>query len=52
VKQYRLEAEAAVDFDVESASEWYETEEPGVGFEFLEQLRAAYRRILENPFGY
>ena len=52
MKQYRLEAEAAVEFDVESAFEWYETEEPGVGFEFLEQLRAAYRRILENPLGY
>ncbi|MCM3902921.1 MAG: type II toxin-antitoxin system RelE/ParE family toxin [Pyrinomonadaceae bacterium] len=52
MKPYRLEAEVAVELDVESAFKWYETEEPGLGFEFLEQLRAAYGRILAKPFGY
>ena len=52
MKQYSLEADAAVEFDVESAFDWYETEEPGLGIDFLEQLRTAYRRILENPLGY
>lgn len=52
MKQCRFEADAAVEFDVESAFEWYETEEPGLGLEFLEQLRFAYRRILENALGY
>ena len=52
MKHYRLEAEAAVEFDIESAFNWYETEEPGLGQEFLEQLRLVYRRILENPLGY
>jgi hypothetical protein len=49
VKHYRLDAEAAVEFDIESAFGWYEAEEPGLGLEFLEQLRLVYRRILENP---
>jgi toxin ParE1/3/4 len=52
VKHYRLEAEAAVEFDVESAFGWYEAEEAGLGLEFLDQLRLVYRRILENPLGY
>ena len=52
MKQYRLEAEAAVEFDIESAFSWYEAEEPGLGPEFLVQLRLIYRRILENPLGY
>ena len=52
MKHYRLEAEAAVEFDIESAFNWYETEEPGLGQEFLEQLRLVYRRILENSLGY
>lgn len=52
MKRYRFEAEAAVEFDVESAFEWYETEERGLGLAFLEQLRATYQRILENPLGY
>ena len=52
MKHYRLEAEAAVAFDIESAFGWYEAEESGLGAEFLEQLRLVYRRILENPLGY
>ena len=50
--KYRLEAEAAVELDVEGAFEWYETEEADLGLEFLLQLRATYQRILDNPLGY
>jgi plasmid stabilization system protein ParE len=28
------------------------SEESGLGFEFLEELQAAYNRILDHPFGY
>jgi plasmid stabilization system protein ParE len=52
VSRYRLEAEPAVEFDVAGAFEWYEAEEPGLGFAFLDQLRAAYGRILETPLAY
>ena len=52
MKHYRLEAEGAVEFDIESAFSWYEAEEPGLGPEFLEQLGLVYRRILENPLGH
>ncbi len=52
MKHCRLEAEAAVEFDIESAFGWYEAEETGLGPEFLDQLRLIYRRILENPLGY
>jgi hypothetical protein len=34
VKQYRLEAEAAVEFDIESAFSWDEAEEPGLDRSF------------------
>jgi toxin ParE1/3/4 len=52
VKSYRLEAAPAVALDVESAFDWYETEEPGLGDQFLDELRAAYQRILDHPLGY
>jgi len=52
VKRYAIEAEIAVEADVEAAFDWYEGEEPGLGFEFLEELRAAYERIVDHPFGY
>ena len=52
MKRYAIEAEPAVEVDVEAAFEWYEGEEPELGFEFLGELRAAYHRILDHPFGY
>ena len=52
MKRHAIEAEPAVEADVEAAFDWYEGEEPGLGFEFLEELRAAYHRILDHPFGY
>ena len=48
----RLEATPAVELDIEATFDWYERENPGLGFEFLEELRAAYQRILEHPFAY
>lgn len=50
--RYAIEAEPAVEADVEAAFDWFEREEPGLGFEFLEELRAAYHQILDHPFGY
>ena len=52
MKQYAIEAERAVEADVEAAFNWYQGEEAGLGLEFLEELRAAYHRILEHPLGY
>jgi plasmid stabilization system protein ParE len=52
VKHYGIKAEAAVEADVEAAFDWYEVEEPGLGFEFLHELSAGYQRILERPVGY
>ena len=47
--RYAIEAAPAVEADVEAAFDWYEGEEPELGFEFLEELRAAYHRILDHP---
>lgn len=52
MRQYRLEATPAVELDIEAAFEWYEREEAGLGFQFLEELRAAFLRILDHPFSY
>lgn len=49
---FRLEAAPAVELDVEAAFSWYEGEESGLGFEFLQELRAVYQRILDRPLGY
>jgi len=52
VSSYRIENKDIVDSDVEAAFEWYEGEEPGLGYEFLDELRAAYHRIQDGPLKY
>jgi len=52
LNQYRLEAIPAVEIDIEAAFDWYEREEAGLGFQFLDEVRAAYVRILNHPLGY
>jgi predicted nucleic acid-binding protein len=52
VTQYRLEANIAVELDVEAAFEWYEVEETNLGVVFLEELRSTYQRILNNPLAF
>ena len=52
MSQYQIEAEPDVDADIEAAFEWYQGEQPDLGFEFLDELRAAYQRILEGPLKY
>ena len=50
--QYRLVAEPRVDLDVAAAFDWYETEQAGLGREFLGELRAAYDRVADGPLKY
>jgi hypothetical protein len=52
VKQYTLESYDAADADVEVAFNWYQTELPGLGLEFLDELRVAYRSIASSPLQY
>lgn len=38
--------------DVGAAYQWYETQRPGLGDEFLDELREAERRIGRSPGGF
>lgn len=49
---YRLVSQPDADLDVEAAFEWYENERSGLGFEFLDELRATYDRIVGGPLKY
>lgn len=35
--------------DIEDAFDWYEGQRPGLGNEFLDELRATFERIAQNP---
>jgi plasmid stabilization system protein ParE len=52
VKHFHLLSDVAADADIEAAFEWYESEQLGLGLEFLDEVRAAYTRILDGPFKY
>lgn len=45
-------SEPDVDLDVEAAFERYENERSGLGFEFLDELRATYDRVVAGPLKY
>ena len=50
--EYRLVSEPQADLEIEAAFQWYEKEQPGLGMEFLGELRATYSRIVEGPLKY
>ena len=52
MRRYHLLSNVAADADIEAAFEWYEAEQPGLGLEFIDEVRSAYTRILEGPFKY
>jgi len=52
VSSFLLISDSAADLDVAAAFEWYEGEKPGLGMEFLDELRATYERVQDGPFRY
>ena len=52
MKPYHLVSDVAADADLEAAFEWYESEQHGLGVEFLIEVRTTYNRILDGPFKY
>ena len=50
--RYALLTDPRADLDVEATARWYERQRPGLGLEFLGELRAAYTRIITGPLGY
>ena len=49
---YRIVTSFVADRDIEAAIVWYERERPGLGLEFAAELRSAYDRVINSPFGY
>lgn len=50
--EYRLVAEPRADLDIRAAFQWYQGQRPGLGVEFLSELRRAYERLLDGPLKY
>ena len=50
--RYALVADPQADLDVDATVRWYERQRPGLGLDFLGELRAAYTRIVTGPLGY
>jgi plasmid stabilization system protein ParE len=52
VIEYRLVSEPQADLEIEATFHWYENEHPGLGLDFLDELRATYDRIVRGPLKY
>ena len=49
---YRLVVDVRASRDIGAAFAWYETERPGLGLEFLDELQTTYGRIVDGPLKY
>jgi toxin ParE1/3/4 len=49
-KEIRLKEEAEA--DLEEASVWYQQQQRGLGYEFLDEVVSLLRSIQQNPFGF
>ncbi|MCP9914642.1 type II toxin-antitoxin system RelE/ParE family toxin [Cyanobium sp. BA20m-14] len=38
--------------DLDAAARWYEAQEPGLGRQFLAEVRLVFQRIRSNPAAY
>lgn len=50
--KYRLEVSEEAENDIESASDWYEQQQTGLGTRFVLTTRKTIRLIIENPFAF
>ncbi len=48
----RLIIRAEAESDIIDSVIWYESQEPGLGFEFSAEIRAAIKRAFEHPQAY
>lgn len=48
----RVVVRPAAAADIEDTYQWYESQQPGLGEEFLAALSATHDRIVEHPEGY
>ena len=48
----RLAFRSQAENDLAAAVDWYETQDPGLGGDFLIEFDAALVRVAENPFQY
>lgn len=52
MSEYSLVTDTDVTVDLAEAHDWYEAHEPGLGFEFLAEVRHAYDRLAAGPYQY
>ena len=50
--RFEIVSEPEVEAEIQRVFDWYEDKVPGLGTDFLDELRAAYERLLAGPFKY
>jgi hypothetical protein len=48
----RVRIQSSAEAEAAQAAEWYESQQPGLGIEFLLELDAAIERATETPLAY
>ena len=46
----RLVLRVQAELDIDEAAAWYESEQPGLGLNFIQDLNSPLERVEDNPF--
>ena len=46
---YSLELQSEAVIDIQEAFEWYETQQEGLGFSFIEEVENGFKSISDHP---
>jgi toxin ParE1/3/4 len=49
---YEIVLQSEAILDLKEAFEWYEKQNEGLGFEFIEEVESGYLKISKNPLHY
>jgi hypothetical protein len=49
---YEIVLQSEAILDIQEAFEWYEKQESGLGFEFIEEIESGYLKISKHPLHY
>ena len=49
---YEIVIQSEAILDIQEAFEWYEAQESGLGFEFIEEIESGYLKICKHPLHY
>lgn len=49
---YTLQVQSEAIIDIQEAFEWYEAQQPGLGYDLIEEIESGYEKLSNHPLHY